>query len=85
MMKERNLEILGVCETRTKNERQKNIHEDFKYIFKGNEEGRHGVGFVLNSSIAERVSDVIYKNERIISVSLDLELVGISFIVVYAP
>ena len=65
MMKGRNLDILRVCETRTKNEGQKAIHEDYKYIYKGNQEERHGVGFVLNSSVAERVKEITYKTERI--------------------
>ena len=85
MMKERNLDILRVCETRTKNEGQKTIHEDYKYIYKGNQEGRHGVGFVLNSSVAERVKEITYKTERILSISMELNNTGISLIMVYAP
>ena len=46
IMEEKKLDLLGVCETRTKHEGEKKIHNDFKYIYKGNEEGRHGVGFV---------------------------------------
>ena len=85
MMKERNLDILGVCETRTKNEGQKKIHEDFRYIYKGNREGRHGVGFILSPVFAERVSQIIYKSERIISISIEINNIGISLIMVYAP
>ena len=85
VMEDKNLDLLGVCETRTKLEGEKKIHKDFKYIFKGNEEGRHGVGFVLSPILAERVNQIIYKNERIISISLDLQIKGVSFIMLYAP
>ena len=61
-MNKSNLEILWVWETRTKTEGEEKIHEDFKYRFKGNDEGRHGIDFVLSPSMAEKVNKIIYEN-----------------------
>ena len=84
-MEDRKIDILGVCETRTKQEGQKKLHNDYVYIYKGNEEGKHGVGFVLRPAIAGKVNEIIYKNERIISISIDLKTEGISLIMISAP
>ena len=46
---------------------------------------RHGVGVIVTKELAEKISYVIYKSERIIIFSLKLNGYGISFIQVYAP
>lgn len=85
LMKERKLEILGLCETRVRGEGQKVLHDDYRFIYKGAEGGRHGVGFVLTPEMAERVDSVDFRSERIIGITLKLDTKNISMIQVYAP
>ena len=84
-MKERNLDMLGLCETRFNGEGIKVLHDDFQLIYKGGENAKHGVGIIMTKELAERVGYIIYKNERILSFSLGLTNHKLSFIQVYAP
>ena len=84
MMKMRNLSILAMSETRLRSKGDKIIHEDYRLVYSGSEQARHGVGFIFESRIAPYVERVISINERIIGVDLKLEN-GVSMIQVYAP
>ena len=85
LMKERNLDIIGLCETRLTGEGTKILHDDYQLFYKGGMEARHGVGFIVTKELAERVGYLNYKSERIISFSLGLGNCKASFIQVYAP
>ena len=45
MMKARRLDILGMAETRLRRNGDRTIHEDYRLIFSGKEEGKQGVAF----------------------------------------
>ena len=52
IMKARNLSVLGFCETRIKRNRDKVLHGNYKLIFSGRDDGRHGVlGLDLRNSV----------------------------------
>lgn len=85
LMKVRKLDILGLCETRYKNNGQGILHEDYEIIYSGNEDGRHGVAFMLTPQIAEKVDSTDYKNERIVGITLKWGEKKLSMIQVYAP
>lgn len=84
MMKMKRLSILAVSETRLRDKGDKIIHEDYRLIYSGNEQAKHGVGFFLEPNIAPLVEKVIAINERLIGIDLKLKF-GISMIQVYAP
>ena len=71
LMKERNLDIIGLCETRLTGEGTKILHDDYQLFYKGGMEARHGVGFIVTKELAERVGYLNYKSERIISFSIE--------------
>ena len=84
MMKARRLDVLGMAETRLRRNGDRTIHEDYRLTFSGTEEGKHGVGFVLNETIGQSVEKVVFVNERIIGMDLRLDA-GVSIIQEYAP
>ena len=84
MMKMRNLSILALAETRLRGNGDKTIHEDYKLVYSGDEMARHGVGFIMEPSVAQYVEKVIFTNDRLIGVYLIIETV-ISIVQVYAP
>ena len=52
IMKARNLSVLGFCETRIKGNRDIVLHGNYKLIFSGRDDGRHGVlGLDLRNSV----------------------------------
>lgn len=85
MMKERRLDILGICETRMKNNGRKIIHDDFQLMWSGGNDTKHGVAIVMTPEMAEKTSKVTPKNERMISIELDLKVRKLSIIQVYTP
>ena len=77
--------MLGICKARLNGNGDSIIHEDFKLIYSGEEEGRHGVGIVLSPILKDSVVDIQQESCRIMSVSLCLGEVKISLFPVYAP
>lgn len=84
-MKQRNISILGVCETRYKGKTDKKIHEDYRLLSSGSDDGRHGVGFVVAPELSKHIEVVEQIDERIISISIKLKEGGMSLVQVYAP
>lgn len=85
VMKERKLEVLGLCETRTKGRVEKVIHDNFKVICSGNERGSSGVGMIITPDLVDRIENINFKNERILSVTIKFEERKIKFMQVYVP
>ena len=50
VMREINLSVLGLCETRIKGNGETELHGDYKLIFSGRDDGRHGVGVVVTAA-----------------------------------
>ncbi len=83
-MKDRNLELIGLCETRVK-EGRKVLHDDYHLIYKGCDEGRGGVAYILSPQLAKRVDSIVYKSERIVAITLKLCPLRVSVIQIYVP
>ena len=83
LMKLRQLSVLGLSETRMKGCGDRIIHGGYRLIYSGEDSGRHGVALLVSSDIAQCV-EVIFKNDRIISIDFKLRTT-ISIIHVYAP
>lgn len=85
MMKERNLDVLGMCETRMKGEGEKLLHDNYKLIYSGRDDGQYGVAFMMTPSFAERVDSVRRGGERILNISVKLGTEGMDLVQVYVP
>ena len=85
IMRSRRLAIVGLSETRMKDSGERILHENYKLIYSGKEDGRHGVGVVLAPELAPYVEKVDCISERIISLSIKTKTVAFSLIQVYAP
>ena len=85
IMKSKSLAVLGLSETRIKGSGEKTLHGNYKLIYSGKEDGRHGVGVVLSPELAPYVEKLDHVSERILSVSVKTKLVAFTLIQVYAP
>ena len=85
VMRERKIDILGLCETRFKGKTDKKIHNDYRLLCSGSDNGRHGVGFIVNPDIAKFIDTIEQIDERIISISIKLKEGGLSLVQIYAP
>ncbi len=66
-MKERNLDVLGLCETRREGTGNMTIHNNYKMVWSGlPQDKRHGVAIVMTEEIAEGITGIDYVNERIL-------------------
>ena len=84
-MQARKLDILGLCETRYRGSGRKVLHDDYLLIYSGGDEARHGVAVIIKPSLASRVKTEKTINERMMSVTLQLEEKSLKVIQVYAP
>ena len=85
-MTERNLKLIGLAETRFSGNGHRNLHEDFELFYSGDQAStRHGVAIILHPDICKYVEKVIYVNNRIIALTLNLQSYKVSFIQAYAP
>ena len=85
VVKSKNLAIVGLSETRMKGSGEKILHENYKLIYSGQDDGRHGVGVVLSPELAPYVEKVDSVSGRIIGISIKTKTVAFSLIQVYAP
>lgn len=85
LMEERALDLLGLCETRLKGEGMKMLHNNYVLVYSGGNEGRHGVGVVVKEELAQKIGEVRYINDRILSLKLNMAEGKIGIVQVYAP
>ena len=86
LQEERNMKIIGVAETRMKGHGRKTIHNDYEFIYSSREDNRdHGVGIILSPDFANSIQDILYKNERIVAVTMKIKAQRTTFIQCYAP
>ncbi len=86
-MERKKIKMLGLAETRWKGKGRKSLHHEFELIYSGGEENTHyGVGFILEPTIAQFVEEIRYINDRILSITININNKNLSFIhQVYAP
>ena len=84
VMKMRNLSVLALSETRMRGRGDRTIHENYRLLHSGEEDGKYGVGFLVSECLAPYVEQVNNVNERIICIDMKLD-VGVSLMQVYAP
>ena len=85
IMKNKNLSIVGLSKIRIKGSGEKILHENYKLIYSGQNDERHGVGVVLSPELAPYVEKADNVSERILSISIKTRSAAYSLIQVYAP
>ena len=78
------LSILALTEIRLKGKGDRIIHENYRLMYSGVEDSRHGVGFLEADNLATYVEKVKNISERIMSIDIKKKT-GISMIPVYSP
>ena len=58
VIKSRRIDVLGLAETRLKGNGDQVIHGNYRIIYSENEDGRHGVDFILSLKLVCIVSGV---------------------------
>ena len=85
-MKRRKIGVLCVQETRWKGNKSREIGEGCKLIYSGaNEQGRNGVGIILDKEWREGLVYVGRRSDRIMSVKLSVGELALNVICAYAP
>lgn len=74
-----------MCETRLRGDGEITLPDNHKLIYSGEEDGRHGVSFMLAPNVAERVDSIRRRGGTMINIYLKLTNYRISLIQVYAP
>ena len=64
---------------------KKVLHENYKLIYRGNDDGRHGVGVLLAPEMAPCVEKIDSVSERNLSISYKTKIIAFTLIQVYAP
>ena len=72
LMKQKKVDILGLCATRVKGIGTKMLHDNYHLMYSGGHSGQHGVGLIVSEEISQRVGKTEFKNDRILSLSLKL-------------
>ena len=77
VMSERNLDIMGLGETRSQGEGERVLRNNYRMYYKGREKDtRHGVAIVLNEEISKYVEKSYFVNERIIGIIMNMKIVS---------
>lgn len=72
VMKERQMTLLGLCETCWRGSRRRVLHHDYQLIHSGGKENKHGVA-ILSSAITHRIKEVHQVNERLVRITLKMD------------
>ena len=51
LLVEKNLVVLGLCETRMKENQDKVVHDKYRVLNSGQQDGRYGVGFLMKPGL----------------------------------
>ncbi|XP_069363460.1 uncharacterized protein [Maniola hyperantus] len=84
-MKRHGWDILGISETRWKENGEISTYGNTHFYFSGGDKHYRGVGFLVNKDIKDCVSGYIPQSERIILLQLNTKPIRTNLIQVYAP
>ncbi|KAL1454893.1 hypothetical protein WDU94_009023 [Cyamophila willieti] len=86
LMARRRIEILCVQETRWKGDKAKELGDGYKLYYSGsNASGRNGVGIILENDLKSKVTSVVRKSDRVMSMKLQLDDMELNILSTYAP
>ncbi|CAH0728115.1 unnamed protein product, partial [Brenthis ino] len=86
ILERRRINICCVQETKWKGAKSRQIGKGFKLIYYGTENGKNGVGIILDQHLSQKVIEINRASDRIISVKLALEnQTCLNIVCVYAP
>lgn len=77
IMKKRNIDIMGVQETKWKGAKSKQLTDGYKLLYHGTSNKQNGVGIILAPHLASKIISVNRVNDRLIMVKLAIERIGI--------
>ena len=86
VMNVRKVDILCVQETRWKGNKAKEIGGGCKLLYSGaDENGRSGVGIILNTDLTDKIVEVVRKSSRVMKIRVMISQEIINVISAYAP
>ncbi|KAI5734873.1 hypothetical protein M8J77_011455 [Diaphorina citri] len=86
MMQKRRVDVLCIQETRWKGNKAKQLEEGYKIYYSGADaRGRNGVGVILKRELVDNVCEVNRRNDRIMTMKLEVEGCPTRIVCVYAP
>ena len=85
MMEKRNIEVLGISETRDKITGRRALHNNYVYFKSSEDNGKHGVDVIVSEKIGQYVSSFEYVNNRLMKTSVRTQRQKLVIIQIYAP
>lgn len=85
MMKERNLDILGLSETKRRQNGNEELREGFHIYWSGGEDAKNGVAIVVNKELNEAITEVVNISERLMKIKFKFNNEIVSVLQCYAP
>ena len=85
MMKQRNVYVLCLQETKWKGSKMRNIGGGCKLFYNGADIGRNGIGIVLREELVESVLEVKQVSNRLMVMKLEVKGSILNIVSVYAP
>jgi len=70
-MKERVLDIVGICEARMTGNGRNTANEDYVLLHSGPDKKQHGIALrsIVTQEVGDKISDVKYVNERMMGLT----------------
>ena len=85
MMKQRNVDILCLQETKWKGSKARNIGGGCKIFYNGADGRKNGIGIVLRKELAESVLEVKRMSDRLMAMKLEVNGSILNIVSAYAP
>ena len=85
MMKQRNVDILGLQETRWKGSKARNIGGGCKIFYNGADGRKNGIGIVLREELAESVLEMKRVSDKLMAMKLEVKGSILNIVSEYAP
>ena len=85
LMKQRNVDILCLQETKWKGNKARNIEDGCKLFYNGVDGRKNGIGIVVREELAESVLEVKRVSDRLMTMKLNLKGSILNIVSAYAP
>ena len=85
MMEKRNIEVLGISETRDKITARRVLHNNYVYFKSSEVNGKHRVSVIVSENIGQYVSSFECVNKRLVKISVRTQRQKLAILQIYAP
>jgi len=85
LMKEKSVDIIGLCETWMRGSGQFKVHDDYKLLYTRATKAKYGVAFLVKPDLANNITLVKHVSERMMGLTIKLGDKHVGMVMVYTP